>query len=168
MAFEKEFLKETNNRIDAAHERIIHCLDQLNEEYIWNRPNPSVNSIGIILQHLCGNLRQCIISGIGGAKDVRNRPLEFKDDAKLSKTELLAKFERIINDCKDAIENFDPNNILKVRRIQGFDESALRAIYGTITHLEFHAGQIIYITRLLIGEQYTLNWVPQTKEQEAE
>ncbi len=168
MAFEKEFLKETNNRIDAAHERIIHCLDQLNEEHIWNRPNPSVNSIGIILQHLCGNLRQWIISGIGGAGDIRNRPLEFKDDPKLGRAELLAKFKGIINDCKDAIEGFDPNNILKVRRIQGFERTALHAIYGTITHLEFHAGQIVYQTRLLLAEQYTLSWVPQSKEQAAE
>ena len=76
--------------------------------------------------------------------------------------------EAIINDCKDAIENFDPNNILEVRRIQGFDETVLRAIYGTITHLEFHAGQIVYQTRLLLAEQYTLSWVPQTKEQAAQ
>ena len=168
MAFEKEFLNETNRRIDTAHERIIHCLNQLNEEHIWNRSHPNVNSIGIILNHLCGNLRQWIISGIGGAEDVRNRPLEFKDDAKLSRAELLAKFKGIINDCKNAIENFDPHKILEIRRIQGFDRTALRAIYGTITHLEHHAGQIIYITRLLIGEQYKLRWVPQTKEQRAE
>ena len=168
MVFEKEFLNETNRRIDTAHERIIHCLSQLKEEHIWNRPNPSVNSIGIILQHLCGNLRQWIISGIGGAKDVRNRPLEFKDDAKLSKAELLANFEGILSNCKDAIDDFDPNKILQVRRIQGFDETALLAIYGTITHLEFHAGQILYQTRLLLGEQYTLSWVPQTREQGAE
>ncbi len=164
MAFEKEFLNETNRRIETAHDRIIHCLDQLNEEDIWNRSHPNVNSIGIILNHLCGNLRQWIISGIGGAEDIRNRPLEFKDEVKSSKGELLAKFEKTISDCKGAIESFDPSKILEVRRIQGFDRTALRAIYGTITHLEFHAGQIIYITRLLIGDQYKLRWVPQTKE----
>ena len=168
MTFEKEFLNETNRRIDIAHERIIHCLGQLKEEHIWNRPNPNVNSIGIILNHLCGNLRQWIISGIGVAKDVRNRPLEFKDDAKLSKAELLNEFKRTINDCKDAIESFDPDDILEVRRIQEFDRTALRAIYGTITHLEHHTGQITYITRLLIRDQYKLRWVPQTKEQGAE
>ena len=168
MAFEKEFLNETDRRIGTAHDRIIHCLTQLNEEHIWNRSRQNVNSIGIILQHLCGNLRQWIISGIGGDKDVRNRPLEFSDDSKLSKAELLAKFKGIINDCKNAIKNFDPSKILEVRQIQGFDRSVLRAIYGTITHLEFHAGQIMYQTRLLLGEQYTLNWVPQTKEQGAE
>ncbi len=123
MAFEKEFLSETNKRIEIAHHIITHCLSQLKEEHIWHRPNSNVNSIGIIINHLSGNLRQWIISGIGGAKDVRNRPLEFEDTSKLSRTELLAEFERVIRGCKDAIESFDPNSILEVRRFQRFDRS---------------------------------------------
>jgi hypothetical protein len=92
MSFEKKFLEHTNIMIDHIFERIIHYLDQLEEEHIWYRPDNSVNSIGIILNHLCGNLRQWIISGIGGLKDIRNRPLEFSDSTKLSKTELVNKF----------------------------------------------------------------------------
>ena len=68
------------------------------------------------------------------------------------------------------IESFDPNNILEVRRFQRFDRSVLSAIYGTIVHLELHAGQIIYITRLFMGEQYEpkSKWVSETTEQAAE
>ena len=168
MQFAQEFLTETNNRIEIAHDRIIHCLNQLPEEHIWRRPSPDVNSIGIILKHLCGNLRQWIISGIGGAKDIRNRPLEFEDDGNLNKTELVAEFNQIIDACKDAIKNFDPDSLLEIKRVQGFDRTAMRAIYGTVTHLELHAGQITYITRLLTGGQYKLWWVPQTKEQGAD
>ncbi len=170
MSFEKEFLSETNRRIEIAHDIIIHCLSQLKEEHIWHRPSLNVNSIGIIIKHLCGNLRQWIISGIGGAKDVRNRPLEFEETARLSKAELLTAFERVIRGCKDAIESFDPKSILEVRRFQRFDRSVLSAIYGSIVHLELHAGQIIYITRSLLGEQYKpkLKWTSQIEEQRAE
>ncbi len=168
MSFEKQFLEQTNERINNSFERIIHCLDQLEEEHIWHRPASSVNSIGIIINHLCGNLRQWIISGIGGLKDIRNRPLEFNDSGKLSKQELINKFEKIIIDCKKTINNFNPANLLEVRRIQGFDENALSAIYGSVTHLELHAGQITYITRLILKSKYKLRWVPETKEQGAE
>ena len=65
MSFEKQFLEQTNIVINNASEIIIHCLNQLEEEHIWYKPDNSVNSIGIILNHLCGNLRQWIISGIG-------------------------------------------------------------------------------------------------------
>jgi len=44
------------------------------------------------------------------------------------------------------------------RRIQGFEKSALSAIYGTVTHLELHAGQILYITRLILKSNYKLKW----------
>ncbi|NQT67513.1 MAG: DUF1572 family protein [Actinobacteria bacterium] len=168
MSFEKQFLEQTDIMIDHAFERIIHCLNQLEEEHIWYRPDSSVNSIGIILNHLCGNLRQWIISGIGGLEDIRNRPLEFSDSTKLSKTELVNKFQEIIGDSKKTINNFNPANLLERLRIQGFEESALSAIYRVVAHLELHAGQIIYITRLILKSDYKLKWVPQTKEQGAE
>ena len=168
MSFEEQFLEQTDIMIDNAFERIIHCLGQLEEEHIWYRPDSSVNSIGIILNHLCGNLRQWIISGIGGLEDIRNRPVEFSDSAKLSKIELINKFGEIISDSKKTINNFNPDNLLERLRIQGFEESALSAIYRVVAHLELHAGQIIYITRLILKSGYKLKWVPQTKEQGAE
>lgn len=168
MSFEKHFLEQTNERIHNAYERIINCLDQLEEEHIWYRPDSDVNSIGIIINHLCGNLRQWIVSGIGGLQDIRNRPLEFDDSTKLSKHELINKFKKIINNCKKTIDNFNPGNLLEKRRIQGFDENALSAIYGAVTHLELHAGQITYITRIILKSNYKLSWIPQTKEQGAE
>jgi hypothetical protein len=168
MSFEKQFLDQTNIMINNAFERIIHCLDQLKEEHIWYRPDNSVNSIGIILNHLCGNLRQWIISGIGGLEDIRNRPLEFNDSTKLSKTEIVNNFQAIISDCKKTINNFNPDNLLEIRRIQGFNEDALSAIYRVIAHLELHSGQVIYITRLILKSNYKLKWIPQTKEQGAE
>jgi hypothetical protein len=168
MNFEEQFLKETNKSINNAFERIIHCLNQLKDEHIWYKPNDNVNSIGIIINHLCGNLRQWIISGIGELEDIRNRPLEFSDTDKLSKQELIDRFQKIIHDCIKTVNDFNPANLLEKKRIQGFDENALSAIFGTVTHLELHAGQITFITRLILQSEYKLRWVPQTKEQGAE
>ena len=168
MSCEKQFLEQTNENIHNKYEIIIHCLGQLEEEHIWYRSDSEVNSIGIIINHLCGNLRQWIISGIGGAEDIRKRPLEFDDNEKLSKDELTDKFQKVINECKKTIDNFDKDGLLANRRIQGFDRSALSAIYSTVTHLGLHAGQITYITRLILKPDYKLKWIPQTKEQGAE
>jgi len=168
MSFEEQFLEEINIMIDYGYEKIIHCLNQLEEEHIWYRPDSSVNSIGIIINHLCGNLRQWIISGIGGLEDIRNRPLEFDDSTRLSKTEITNKLQEIINECKKIINNFNPDNLLERRRIQGFEENILSAIYEVVSHLVLHSGQIIYITRLILKSNYKLKWIPETKEQGAE
>src|SRR5689334_16459965 len=56
---------------------IQHCCGQLSDGQIWWRPNESMNSIGNLLLHLTGNLRQWVVSGLGGTADTRNRPAEF-------------------------------------------------------------------------------------------
>ena len=44
--------------MDNALMRIKHCLNQLSDEQIWWRAAPSLNSIGNLILHLCGNVRQ--------------------------------------------------------------------------------------------------------------
>ncbi len=44
--------------------------------------------------------------------------------------------------------------LLETRMIQGYTRSVLRAMYGTMAHLEQHGGQILYLTKLRLGESY--------------
>jgi hypothetical protein len=52
---------------------VEYCLDQLSDEQIWQRDQQVLNSIGYLVLHLAGNLRQWIVAGMGGAPDVRDR-----------------------------------------------------------------------------------------------
>jgi hypothetical protein len=60
---------EAAHELESALERINHCLGQLNDEQVWRRSKPSLNSIGNLILHLCGNVRQWIVAGLGGATD---------------------------------------------------------------------------------------------------
>ena len=53
--------------------KIRRCVEGLTDEDIWWRPNPASNSIGNLILHLAGNVRQWVVSGIGGAPDERKR-----------------------------------------------------------------------------------------------
>jgi len=64
--------------IDESLSRIIQCLNILSHKEIWHSANSNTNAIGNLVLHLEGNIRQYIISGVGGAKDTRKRPLEFE------------------------------------------------------------------------------------------
>ena len=57
--------------------------------------------------------------------------------------------------------------LLAARRIQGFDTTVLAAIYDTMCHLELHTGQVLYLTRLRLGESYRESWSPANAEQGA-
>ncbi len=60
---------EAANEMTSALGKIKHCLGQLSDEQVWRRSQPSLNSIGNLILHLCGNLRQWIVAGLGGVED---------------------------------------------------------------------------------------------------
>lgn len=61
----QEFIEQSISIIEKkSTPKIMKCLDQLSEEQIWLRPNEASNSIGNMLLHLCGNIRQYIIFGL--------------------------------------------------------------------------------------------------------
>src|SRR5262245_12282977 len=49
--------------------KLERCLEKLNDDQIWWRANEESNSIGNLILHLCGNVRQWIVCGLGTAPD---------------------------------------------------------------------------------------------------
>src|SRR3954454_18176188 len=60
---------------------IGHCLDLLNEDQVWWRPNATSNSIGNLLLHLNGNVRQGMVAPLRGPTVNRSRRGEFAREA---------------------------------------------------------------------------------------
>ncbi len=135
--------------LDTYHPKILRCVDQLTDEELWWRPNTSSNSIGNLLLHLAGNIRQWMVHGVGGAEDVRERPLEFSTQGDVPRTELLRRLETALYDVDAVLVNLDVNTLHEMRRIQGNDVSVLQAIYHVVEHFGYHVGQIAYITKML-------------------
>ena len=76
---------ETDRRLEASVGKIRHCVAQLSDEQLWWRPAESMNSIGNLVLHLAGNLRQWIVSGVGGETDTRERGREFAERGLVSR-----------------------------------------------------------------------------------
>jgi hypothetical protein len=159
------FVRESHEAVDQELRRIAHCLGQLTDDDVWWQPAPDVNSIGTIVRHLCGNLRQWFLHGIGGEPDIRDRKAEFAEPEHLSKTALLNELSAVIEQVHAVLDEVDDDVLLSQRCIQGFDTTGLSAIYSTVTHLEGHALQIAYITHVRLGETYAPFWKPATKQQ---
>src|SRR5262245_14205809 len=83
-----------------AVDPIKHCLGQLSDEQVWRRPSESMNSIGNLILHLCGNVRQWIVAGIGGEPDARQRPMEFAERGPIPKAELLRRLDEVVAEAK--------------------------------------------------------------------
>ena len=131
--------------------KIRKCVDELSDEDIWWRAHETDNSIGNLILHLSGNIRQWIVSGIGGVPTVRDRPKEFAERGPIPRSELLKKFEDTLHEADGVLEKLDVSTLLHVRHIQKWDVTCLDAISHVVEHVAQHMGQIIYITKLRKG-----------------
>jgi uncharacterized damage-inducible protein DinB len=132
--------------------KIERCLELLKDEQIWWRANPQSNSIGNLILHLSGNVRQWIVSGLGSAADSRDRDAEFAQRKVISRDELIAKLKQTVDDADATLADFDVDKLLNRQNIQGCDVSALEAILHVVEHFSMHAGQIVLLTKLITAQ----------------
>lgn len=151
---------EAAKELANALARIKHCLKQLNDEQVWWRDRPALNSIGNLILHLCGNLHQWIVAGLGGAGDRRDRPAEFAERGPIPKEELLRRLEAVVAEARATLARLDARQLLAERRVQGFDVTGLGAIFDSVPHFRGHTQEIIHMTRAQLGDAYQFAWTP--------
>jgi uncharacterized damage-inducible protein DinB len=135
--------------LNQSYPRIQKCLAELTDDEIWRRPNENLASVGNLILHLCGNVRQWIICGIGGAPDTRERWKEFEEPGPLPRAELLEKLELTLNEAADVLRNADRVSLTVPRSVQGETVTGVYVILHVCEHFSYHTGQITLHTKLL-------------------
>jgi uncharacterized protein DUF1572 len=137
---------------DSYVPRIEQAIEGLSIENIWWRANEASNSIGNLILHLDGNVRQWIISGVGGKPDVRDRQHEFDAQAGMDQPQLLRQLRATVGEADRVLASIDPSTLLEHRRIQSYDVTILQAIYTVVEHFSMHTGQIILLAKMWKGD----------------
>lgn len=158
---------ETQRVLEQGLGKIEHCLAQLSEEQVWWRPAPDLNSIGNLLLHLRGNVRQWIVCGVGGEPDDRQRAREFRERGPIPARELLEKLKETVAQAGEAMAACRSTDWLQTRRIQGFEVTTLEGVLNSVSHFQGHVQEIILLTRWQCGAEYQFHWQPTTPEEGA-
>jgi uncharacterized damage-inducible protein DinB len=146
------FLEESRRYLAREYAvKIRLCLEEVSDEDLWWRPHDQSNSIGNLLLHLAGNVRQWIVSGVGGAPDTRRRQAEFDERGPMPRAEVLRRFEAAVTEADAVLRDLDPAVLSQSRQIQGRETNVFTAIYHVVEHFGGHTGQIMYITKLRTG-----------------
>ena len=149
----RAFLAEARRHLNEDYlPKIERCLERLTDEQVWWRASERSNAVGNLLLHLEGNLRQWVVSGVGGAVDARVRDREFAERQQLSREILLASLRATVEEAGDALARLDPAALLETRRVQGLDVTLLAAVFHAVEHFSMHTGQIILLTKMLADE----------------
>lgn len=147
------FIAESRSLLSEDYlPKIERCLTLLSDEQIWWRANRQSNSIGNLLLHLSGNVRQWIVVGLGGAADTRDRDLEFAQREVVPRDEVLARLKQTLREADQTLAGFDNEKLLDGFVIQGLEVSALGAILHVVEHFSMHTGQIIMLAKMLAGQ----------------
>lgn len=142
------FLTQSREYLTAHYlPKILAAVEQLSDEDLWWRPNEAANSVGNLMLHLSGNVRQWIVSGVGGAPDHRERSREFDRRDPLPRTELLETLRATVAEADAVLAKVSPSALGDRRAIQGREVTLLEAIYHVVEHFSTHVGQIVLIAK---------------------
>lgn len=120
----------------------------LPQDIVWWRANEESNSIGNLLLHLAGNIRQWVVTGIGGAEGTRDRSLEFSVREGPDAAALLELLESAVRDADAVLAGIDSGQLDRELTIQGRQTTVLAAVYHVVEHFSMHAGQIFMIAKM--------------------
>jgi hypothetical protein len=143
LAFSREKL------LEQYWPRLRSCVESLTDEQLWWRPNDASNSIGNLLLHLDGNVRQWLISPFKRLEDMRDRPAEFAERRMIPAAELLEKLHATMHEASEVLARITEANLLTPLDIQGYKVTGLKAIYQVVEHFAMHYGQIVFVTKLV-------------------
>jgi uncharacterized damage-inducible protein DinB len=142
----------------SRHILLEHCwtrlkssVESLTDEQLWWRPNEACNSIGNLLLHLNGNVREWLVVSFNRLEDNRNRPAEFNQRELISASALLDQLGATIQQASEVLARLTPADLLARYEIQGYKVSGLEAVYHVVEHFAMHYGQVLYIVKTING-----------------
>ncbi|MBI3653442.1 MAG: DUF1572 family protein [Acidobacteria bacterium] len=130
-------------------QQILSCVEELTDEQLWWRANETSNSVGNLLIHLSGSLRHFIVKTMGGSDYERNRPAEFAERRQLPKAEVVSMFAATIAEVTQVLEAFETKRLLEPTPEPAYNATMLNLLVNVAVHLATHAGQIVYVAKML-------------------
>jgi uncharacterized damage-inducible protein DinB len=146
------FLDFSRKKLLQLSSRIEDCLGRLTSQQVWVRGSDNENSIGNLVLHLCGNVRQWIISGVGSKPDIRVRDREFTARGGVEPAELTERLKATVEEAAAVIDKVTAARLAEHVTIQKYELTVLEAIAHVVEHFSQHTGQIIFATKMLTGE----------------
>ena len=130
-------------------DQIRSCVEQLDEDQLWWRPNETSNSVGNLVLHVSGSLRHYLCRSLGGFEYERDRAGEFAERGPVTKQELLATFDEMVSQAAATLEVFDTSRFTAATEEPSYYPYVFDQLIGVLAHLATHTGQIVFVTKML-------------------
>lgn len=143
--------------LEALKARICHvfpaqiraAVESLDDEQIWWRPNETSNSVGNLILHLSGSVNHYLNRQIGGLDYTRDRPAEFAERREIPRAELMATFDAMVANAEKTFERLTPDRLAAASPEPTMYTLLIEDLIAVASHLANHAGQIVWIAKML-------------------
>ncbi|MBX3253576.1 MAG: DUF1572 family protein [Chitinophagaceae bacterium] len=149
------YLQSAIKRVKYYRRLAEDAFAQLNEQDFYFQPNTASNSLAVIIQHMSGNMlsRWTDFLTTDGEKEWRNRDIEFGDQH-LSYTQLMAVWSKGWDCFLNALSHLQETDLLATIYIRKEPLLVVDAINRQLAHYPHHVGQIVYIGKMLKGDDW--------------
>lgn len=162
--FHQRFRSLASDNLEQYMSKIRASVALLSEEDLWWRPDPSCNSVGNLMLHLCGNLSQWVLEAMGDLPFDRHRDEEFRAEGGWRKADLLTRLEAIVGASRAILEGLDQGDLEAAKRIQVYDTDGLGAVFSAVEHMSYHTGQVVYVAKELHGREGGIDFYPHLRD----
>jgi uncharacterized damage-inducible protein DinB len=138
------------------------AISQLDDDEFFRRPGEHSNAVAAVVKHLAGNLRSRWTDFLAsdGDKPWRDRDAEFVLGAEDTRGRLLAAWRQGWDALFGTLATLSEADLLKEVTIRGEGHTVLQAIGRGLTHAAYHAGQILYVARLVHPGEWRYVTIP--------
>lgn len=137
------------------------AISQVSDDKLHVALDSNTNSIAVIMKHVAGNLlsRWTDFLTTDGEKPWRNRDEEFVDTFG-TREQLIAYWESGWTTLFNSLSTLTFSDLSKSVTIRGEVHSVPLAMQRSLAHTTYHVGQIMLISRVLAGDNWTTITIP--------
>lgn len=134
--------------LDKQLDAIRAVLDEFPADAIWSRPSTGVVSLGNLVCHVAGSMRDWFENGLAAGDWVRDRQLEFDRDTGPDRAGLHAMLDETRTLCTAFLAEVCETNWEDDRQFRGRTLPVREVLWHQVEHVAYHAGQAALLRRL--------------------
>ena len=161
------YLKLATENFKSIKNQCERAMEQLSLEELHYSPSVESNSIAIIAKHMSGNLQSRFRDFLAsdGEKPDRNRDGEF-EAAYPTRVDLISHWNAGWDVLFQTLSQLSQEDMEKTVYIRNEPHTAFEAIQRQVIHQATHAGQIVYLAKLIKNEEWNTLSIPKGKSQQ--
>jgi hypothetical protein len=158
---ENNYISSVKNQFNQYKTLAEKAIDQVPDEKIYWQYNPETNSIAVIVKHLAGNMlsRFSDFYNSDGEKKWRKRDAEFENE-NISREKLKALWDEGWDSLFQILNKLAAGDLSKVVLIRNEEHTVVEALNRQLTHYAYHIGQIIFIAKMVLDNQWKSLSIP--------